>query len=97
MGEFAELVTAVRVLKDEKKRLNRERENICGNWQRYEDIRHEINAVTNKLYDAVGDLNEYIEVEAGISAYDLPDLLRSDGYVMSKHPLVSLPKRVNFD
>ena len=48
--------------------------------------------LTNQLYDAVHNLNEYIFQETGVHASDFPDLLRSDGYILGFKAGIPLPK-----
>ena len=94
MNKFGQLTSKVRDLKAQKRKLYDERSSV-SNRARYDELEVLIHRLTNEIYDAVADLNDFIKEETGIDAYELPDLLRSDGYVMSKNPLIPMPKHVD--
>jgi ABC-type thiamine transport system substrate-binding protein len=56
------------------------------------EMERQIAILTNQLFDAVGDLHDFIKAETGISANQFYNNFHSSGYVSRGD--VELPKRI---
>jgi len=91
-----ELSKAVVDIKKQKSMLHAER-SMTPSRERATELDFQIKVLTNQLYDAVHNLNQYIFQETGIHSGDFPDLLRSDGYVLGSKAGIPLPKCLEQD